>query len=80
MRRSNNRLIANPPSLLINDSIRITVSLETVEMTMVVVAEAEIVTTTEIVMTTIIATRIPISPAMVIVIRMPRSRALYIRN
>jgi hypothetical protein len=70
--------MANPLSLLIDDSIRITsritISLETVKMTIVVVAEAEVVTTT------IIATRIPISPAMVIAIRTPRSRALYIRN
>jgi len=74
MRRSNNRLIANPPSLPINNSIRITASLGTVKMTMVVVAGAEIVTTT------VIATRIPISPTTVIAIRMPRSRALYIRD
>jgi len=74
MRRSNNRLIANLPSLLIDDFIQITVSSETIETTMVIVAE------TEIVMTTIIATRIPISPAIVIVIRTPQSRALYIRN
>jgi hypothetical protein len=80
MRRSNNRLIANPPSLLINDSIRITVSSETVKTTIVVVTEAEIIITTEIVTITIIVTRIPISPTIVIVIRMPRSRALYIRN
>jgi hypothetical protein len=71
MRRSNNRLIANLPSLLINDFIRITISLETVEMTIVVVIEAEIATITEIVITTIIATRIPISPAIVIAIRIP---------
>jgi hypothetical protein len=56
MRRSNNRLIANLPSLPTNDSIRITVSSETVEMTIVVVTEAEIAMTTEIVITTIIAT------------------------
>jgi hypothetical protein len=43
-------------------------------MTIVIVAEAEIATIT------IIATRIPISPTIVIVIRMPRSRALYIRD
>jgi len=36
--------------------------------------------TTEIVTTTVIATRLPISPAIVIAIRTPRSRALYIRN
>ena len=70
-RRSNNRLIANLPSLLTNDSIRITTSLETVETTIVIVAEAEIVITTEIVTTTIIATRIPISPTIVIVIQIP---------
>jgi len=62
MRRSNNKLIANLPSLLINNSIRITVSLETVEMTIVIVTEAEII------ITTVIATRIPISPTIVIVI------------
>jgi len=80
MRRSNNRLIANLPSLLIDDSIQITVSSETVEITTVVAAEAEIVITTEIVTTTVIVTRLPISPTTVIVIRTPRSRALYIRN
>jgi hypothetical protein len=80
MRKSNNRLIANLLSLPTNDSIRITTSSETVEITTVVVAEAEIVVTTEIVTTTIIATRIPISPTIVIVIRTPRSRALYIRD
>jgi len=72
--------MANPPSLLIDDSIRITISLETVETTIVVVAEAEIAITTEIVTTTVIATRIPISPAIVIVIRTSRSYALYTRN
>jgi hypothetical protein len=72
--------MANPPSLLTNDSIRITISSETVEITIVIVIEAEIVITTEIAITTIIATRIPISPAIVIVIRIPRSRALYIRD
>jgi hypothetical protein len=70
--------MANPPSLLIDDSIRITsrttVSSETVETTTVIVTEAEVATTT------IIATRIPTSPAIVIVIRTPRSRALYARN
>ena len=74
MRRSNNRLIVNPPSLLTNNSIRITISLETIKTTIVIVAEAEIV------IITIIATRIPISPIIIIVIRIPRSRALYIRN
>jgi len=74
MRKSNNRLIVNLPSLLINDSIQITISSETIEITTVIVAE------TEIVITTIIATRIPISPAIVIAIRIPQSRALYIRN
>jgi hypothetical protein len=64
----------NLPYLLINNSIRITISSETVEITIVIVIEAEIVTTT------IIATRIPINPIIVIVIRMPRSRALYIRD
>jgi hypothetical protein len=68
----------NLPSLLIDDSIqitnRITISSETVEITIVVVAEAEIITIT------IIATRIPISPVIVIVIQMPQSYALYIRN
>ena len=49
-------------------------------MTIIIVAEAEIIIITEIVITTIIATRLPISPAIVIVIRMPRSRALYIRD
>ena len=44
MRRSNNRLIVNLSSLLINDSIRIIINLETVEMTIVIVIEAEIVT------------------------------------
>jgi len=68
MRRSNNRLIANLPSLPINNSIRITISLETVKITIVIVAEAEIVITMEIIITTIIATRIPISPAIVIAI------------
>ena len=58
----------NLPSLLTNNSIQITISLETVEITIVIVAEAEIIITTEIVITTIIATRIPISPAIVIVI------------
>jgi hypothetical protein len=67
-RRSNNRLIANPPSLLTNDSIRITISSETVETTTVIVAEVEIAVTMEIATTTIIATRIPISPAIVIAI------------
>jgi hypothetical protein len=80
MRRSNNRLIANSPSLLTNNSIRITISLETVETTIVIVAEAEIAITTEIVITTIIATRIPISPAIVIVIQIPQSYTLYIRD
>jgi len=55
----------NLPSLLINDSIQITISSETIKTTIVVVVE------TEIVMTTIIATRIPISPAIVIAIRTP---------
>jgi hypothetical protein len=49
-------------------------------MTIVIVIEAEIVITIEIVITTIIATWIPISSIIVIIIRMPRSRALYIRN
>jgi hypothetical protein len=74
MKRSNSRLIVNPPSLLIDNSIRITISSETVETTIVIVTEAEIV------IIAIIATRIPISPTIVIVIRMPRSRALYIRD
>jgi len=52
----------NLPSLLIDDSIQITISLETIETTIVIVTE------TEIVITTIIATRIPISPIIVIVI------------
>jgi len=56
MRRSNNRLIANSPSLLIDDSIQITISSETIETTIVVATEAEIVITIEIVITTIIAT------------------------
>jgi hypothetical protein len=59
----------NLPSLLIDDSIRITVSLETIKTTIVVVIEAEIVTIT--IITTIIATWTPISPAIVIVIRIP---------
>jgi hypothetical protein len=66
MRRSNSRLIVKLPSLLINNSIqitnRITISLETVEITIVIVTEAEIATTT------IIATQIPISPTIVIAI------------
>jgi len=66
--------MANPPSLPTDDSIQTTISSETVEMTIVVVAEAEIV------ITTVITTRIPISPAIVIVIQMPRSRTLYTRN
>ena len=78
MRRSNSRLIANLLSLLIDDSIRITISSETIETTIVIVVEAEIVTI--IVITTIITTRIPISPTIVIVIQIPRNRALYIRN
>jgi hypothetical protein len=69
MRRSNNRLIANLPSLLINNSIRITsriiISLETIEITIVIIIEVEVV------ITTIIITRIPISPAIVIVIQIP---------
>jgi hypothetical protein len=65
MRRSNSRLIANLLSLLIDDSIRITISSETIETTIVIVAEAEIITTP------IITTRIPINPTIVIVIRMP---------
>ena len=40
-------------------------------MTIVVAIEAEIIITTEIVMTTIITTRLPISPTIVIVIRIP---------
>ena len=68
MRKSNNRLIVNLPSLLIDDSIQITISLETIEMTIVIVIEAEIVITIEIIITTIIATWIPISLAIVIVI------------
>jgi hypothetical protein len=79
-RRSNNRLIVNPPSLLTDNSIRTTISSETVEITTVVVAEAEIVVTTEIVTTTVIATRIPTSPTIVIAIRTPRSHTLYIRD
>ena len=58
--------MANLPSLLINDSIRITVSLETIETTIVIVTEAEIVAI--IATTTTIATRTPISPATVIAI------------
>jgi hypothetical protein len=65
MRRSNSRLIANLLSLLIDDSIRITISSETIETTIVIVAEAEII------ITPIITTRIPINPTIVIVIRMP---------
>jgi len=65
MRRSNNRLIVNLPSLLIDNSIQITVSSETIKTTIVIVTETEIVTIT------VIATRIPISPAIVIVIQMP---------
>jgi len=80
MRRSNNRLIANLPSLLTDDSIQITICSETVEMTIVVVIEAEIVITIEIIIITIIATRIPISPTIVIAIQIPRSYALYIRD
>jgi hypothetical protein len=80
MRRSNNKLIVNLPSLLINNSIQITISSETVEITIVIVTEAEIIITIEIVITTIIATRIPISPIIVIVIRIPRSHTLYIRD
>jgi len=80
MRRSNNRLIVNLPSLLINDSIQITISSETVEITIVIAVEAEIVIIIEIVITTVIATRIPISPIIVIVIQIPRSYTLYIRN
>jgi hypothetical protein len=72
--------MANPPSLLTNDSIQITISSETVEITIVIVAEAEIVITIEIVTTTVIATQIPISPATVIVIRIPQSYTLYIRD
>jgi len=49
-------------------------------MTIVIVIEAEIIITIEIVTTTIIATRLPISPTIVIVIRILRSRALYIRD
>jgi len=56
MRRSNNRLITNLLSLLINDSIQITISLETIKTTIVIVIEAEIVITIEIITTTIIAT------------------------
>jgi len=70
----------NSPSLLINNSIRISISLETIETTIVIVIEAEIVVITEIVITTIIATRIPISSIIVIIIQIPRSWALYIRN
>ena len=58
----------NLPSLLINDSIQIIISSETIETTIVIAAEAEIAMTTEIVTTTIIATRLPISPAIAIVI------------
>ena len=71
MRRSNNRLITNLPSLLTNDFIQITISSETIETTIVIVIEAEIVVTIEIVITTIITTRIPISLTIVIVIRIP---------
>ena len=48
--------MANLPSLLINDSIQITISSETVEITIVIVVKAEIIITTEIVIITIIAT------------------------
>ena len=80
MRKSNNKLIANLPSLLTNNFIQITISSETVETTIIIVIEAEIVVTIEIVMTTIIATRIPISPTIVILIQTPRSSILYIRD
>jgi len=43
-------------SLLINNSIQITISLETVKTTIVIVIKAEIITTIEIVITTIIVT------------------------
>jgi len=56
MRRSNNRLIANLPSLLIDDSIQITISSETAETTIVIVTEVEIAITIETIITTIIAT------------------------
>jgi hypothetical protein len=46
----------NLPSLLTNNSIRITISSEIVKITIVIVTEAEIIITTEIVITTIIAT------------------------
>ena len=46
MRGSNNRLIANLPFLLTNNSIRITISLETIEITIVIITEVEIVTIT----------------------------------
>jgi hypothetical protein len=72
--------MANPPSLPTDDSIRTTVSSETVETTTVIVAEAEIAITMEIAITTVIATRIPISPAIAIAIRTSRSRTLYIRD
>jgi len=45
MRKSNNRLIANSLSLLINNSIRIIISLETIEITIVIVTETEIIIT-----------------------------------
>ena len=49
-------------------------------MTIVVVIEAEIVITIEIIITTVIATWIPISPAIVIVIRIPpKSYFIYKR-
>jgi hypothetical protein len=71
MRRSNSRLIAKPLSLLINNSIQITISSETVNITPVIIIEAE----------TVITTRIPISPiTIVIAIRILRSYTLYIRN
>ena len=56
MRRSNNRLIANLLSLLINDSIQITISLETIKTTIVIVIEVEIVIIIETVITIIIVT------------------------
>ena len=46
MRRSNNRLITNLPFLLINNSVQITISSETIKTTTVIVIEAEIVITT----------------------------------
>jgi len=58
-------------SLLINNSIQIIISLETIKITIIIVTEIEIIITTEIVIITIIVTWMPISPTIVIVIRIP---------